>query len=858
MIQPSVPTGIFVIWGLITTHLTYAQQEASRWYFGNKAAVTFGPCQLQTATVGTQLANEGVAVMSDAQGRLRFYTNGITFWNDQHQVMPQGEVTPHWSINNSYDYTTTTQAALIVPQVGQIDRYWTFLTSPRATDISDGRFCYVSVGPTGPNGSLAVEHPPVCLADTLTERMTGIQHSNGEDYWVIVQSYQSGDILSFLVNRDGVNATPVVSRTGRQFRQVLSAENNTSYMKVSPDGTKLAYVYWEATDDTKTAFDNVIAVLDYDAASGQASNPSFIDRRLVDESYYGLEFSPDGSKLYVCSTKNLLQYDLSQPAWAASQKVLYHFGNFSHSAEGRHALQLAPDGRIYLTNNGHLGAILNPNLSGEQATAVPYFTEIQGAGAALVGLPNVVQSYLRNPSQVTCPARLHTFRSCILDSTYVSLLVDQPETVASVRWRGLPESVSRGFVLTTPYDPSVPFTAEAFVTFTNGQDTTLSVVVNEVAAYRLPQDTTLCAGDTLWVVPPADTTYRWGYDRLRPEEVENEAGLIPITENGSYSIYLDVESCANSDNMYVQIEEPLPSFDLGEDQTACQRGYTSVSLSSNLYVDSYTYGEVSYLWSDGSTNRRIEVRESGTYWLRIENRCGVQTDTVRIVFDGELTPNLGQDQVLCHGEQIILDPKVAGAVLWSTGSTEPTLTVTEPGTYEVRVTNSCGEYTDAVTIRAALDVPLALPDTVYTCASEPVTLLVDHRYAAYQWSTGEQDSVIQVNQTGYYEVVVENYCRVQRAGTWVEVRTPEVGFIPTIITPNGDGLNDTFWLDEHLLGSHLHIYNRWGREVYQQTRYQNEWDGQGLAAGVYLYTIDHPCLPEPLRGYVTVQREQGR
>ena len=174
--------------------------------------------------------------------------------------------------------------------------------------------------------------------------------------------------------------------------------------------------------------------------------------------------------------------------------------------------------------------------------------------------------------------------------------------------------------------------------------------------------------------------------------------------------------------------------------------------------------------------------------------------------------------------------------------------------YESETT--CGEYTDAVIVRLQPDIPLSLPDTTFTCAHEPAILQIDGRYQAYQWSTGEQDSVIQVSRSGYYEVTVENHCGQQRAGTWVEMLSPEAGFVPNIITPNGDGLNDTFQLDEHLAGSYLQVHNRWGKEVYHHPAYRNEWDGEGLSAGVYLYSIYHPCLPEPLRGPVTIQREQ--
>ena len=194
------------------------------------------------------------------------------------------------------------------------------------------------------------------------------------------------------------------------------------------------------------------------------------------------------------------------------------------------------------------------------------------------------------------------------------------------------------------------------------------------------------------------------------------------------------------------------------------------------------------------------------------------------------------------------------SIEWSTGSTDPAPRVTEAGNYHCVVYGHCNTLDDQTQVHVDPDITLILPDTVKACAGEMVTLQADSRFRNYQWSTGESDSVIQVTQPGYYELTVSNACGTQRAGTWVEHYTPEAGFIPSIITPNGDKRNDTFLLDQHLYGSHLQIYNRWGTRVYNHSAYNNRWDGEGLPAGVYWYTIYHPCLTDPLRGQVTIQR----
>jgi gliding motility-associated-like protein len=63
-----------------------------------------------------------------------------------------------------------------------------------------------------------------------------------------------------------------------------------------------------------------------------------------------------------------------------------------------------------------------------------------------------------------------------------------------------------------------------------------------------------------------------------------------------------------------------------------------------------------------------------------------------------------------------------------------------------------------------------------------------------------------------------------------------------IITPNGDGLNDVLVFDNITLypGNSLTIFNRWGREVYSTSNYQNNWGGAGLSGGIYYYLLKMP------------------
>lgn len=83
--------------------------------------------------------------------------------------------------------------------------------------------------------------------------------------------------------------------------------------------------------------------------------------------------------------------------------------------------------------------------------------------------------------------------------------------------------------------------------------------------------------------------------------------------------------------------------------------------------------------------------------------------------------------------------------------------------------------------------------------------------------------------------------------------------IPNVFTPNGDGKNDTFYIEhlESFESNEVTIINRWGSTVYQSSHYQNDWTAPGLADGTYFYVVkvrNGTTTWQDYKGYVTVIR----
>ncbi len=69
---------------------------------------------------------------------------------------------------------------------------------------------------------------------------------------------------------------------------------------------------------------------------------------------------------------------------------------------------------------------------------------------------------------------------------------------------------------------------------------------------------------------------------------------------------------------------------------------------------------------------------------------------------------------------------------------------------------------------------------------------------------------------------------------------PDTLNVPTVFTPDGDGINDSFNMEYLPAGSGLVIYSRWGREVFRTDNYINGWDAGNVTDGVYYYILTLP------------------
>ncbi|WP_439881537.1 hypothetical protein ACSX1A_20700 [Pontibacter sp. MBLB2868] len=354
-----------------TSMTVFAQGEKNNWYFGKGAGIIFSG-DSAIATSSRLFTEEGSASLSDKDGNLLLYTNGITVWNRNHKVMPNG--------NGLMGGKSSTQSALILPKPGSSNIYYIFTTDIQAQ--SDGlRYSIVDMSKDGGNGDLVFKNN--FMIAPATEKLTAVQHSNGRDWWVLAHRWNSNGYMAFLVNSEGVATKPVMSMVGT----VHGGPNRKAigYLVPSPDGTRLAAALWN--DDSN------FEILKFDRSTGKVSDPILLKGYAE---AYGVVFSPDGSKLYGTTYDKksgkgqVVQFDMRAGSPDAIAKSAVVAGISGSPKIG--ALQLGPDGRIYMArkDNYYLGVINKPNVKGTACDFVDNGFHL-GKQKSDLGLPNFQQ-----------------------------------------------------------------------------------------------------------------------------------------------------------------------------------------------------------------------------------------------------------------------------------------------------------------------------------------------------------------------------------------------------------------------------------------------------------------------------------
>ncbi len=410
--------------------------EAGVWHFGKNAGIDFRTNPPSALANSPLSAFAGTTTVSDKCGNVLFFTDGVRVFDRSGNIMPNGA-----NLNGD----TLSYQVLAVPKPGSPGVYGLF-TTKRVNQQAEPQqmqlfYSELDLNLAG-NGTNAMPLGDVVvkgttpLDDNVSQKMSVIRHANGIDFWFVIHDFGNNNFNAYLYDYNGLAATPVISSVGTPVEIFGSAsssyayQNVKTYMKPSPDGSKLAMTHHRIGNFPIQPTDPAFELFDFDNSSGVVSNsrplynvgpnPSLVPYSSWNSRNGGnLEFSPDGHYLYgiVQLSGNgsfIAQFDItganstqinnsvvvldSLPLDTAMN--IYRFYN----------MQAGPDGKIYLAGikminanvptieNTYLGVINNPDFSAvnNQCNYIRHQFYLGPNAYARTGMPTFAQYQLRN------------------------------------------------------------------------------------------------------------------------------------------------------------------------------------------------------------------------------------------------------------------------------------------------------------------------------------------------------------------------------------------------------------------------------------------------------------------------------
>ena len=204
--------------------------------------------------------------------------------------------------------------------------------------------------------------------------------------------------------------------------------------------------------------------------------------------------------------------------------------------------------------------------------------------------------------------------------------------------------------------------------------------------------------------------------------------------------------------------------------------------------------------------------------------------------------------------------------LWSNGEVSQHADIC-PGYHWVEVTdiNNCLIRQDFII--EDLIITLDPASAIIECSIENIDIELEASTTggiepySFQWWNGSTENPINLGiDPGNYSVsVVDGNGCFEDTSFVIATMTSQC--IPNVFTPNGDGINDNWSLEDTFLyeDSEVRIYGRFGRLLFESVGYHDKWNGTNkkgfdVPAGVYFYSIDIGHGFDQINGTVTILR----
>lgn len=296
---------------------------------------------------------------------------------------------------------------------------------------------------------------------------------------------------------------------------------------------------------------------------------------------------------------------------------------------------------------------------------------------------------------------------------------------------------------------------------------------------ELVQEVDICPGSSVTLSPTSThATYIW------PDG--SNAASLEVNQAGTYELTVSNEfGCTDAASFLVEELPTSPAvidgpLGLCPDQTA------SLTVTNEF---------AAYQWSTGvaDTNQTLNVTAdilSYTVFVQDVNGCR-DTATYNLSTFSSPEVQFSGDLEICPGEEteLSVNPNLQ-TYLWTTGSTENSIVVSEPGQdFGVTVTDQNGcENNFNFSVEGLENPTIDLPTPLQFCIGSSLNIDLGDAFASVLWNNGETDPSIVIDETGRYgvSVVGHNGCEASLEFDVGEYDSPEPEFRGvTALCPDG-------------------------------------------------------------------------
>lgn len=406
-----------------------AQKEQNNWFFGEGAGLTWNKTATMAATgvFGTGNATlsglptslgvtpintyEGCFSLSDVDGNLLFFSDGMTIWDkNMNPMVNGGELTGN---------SSSAQSGIIIPYPSSSSRYIAVTLGERMANNLSYSIVNMSLG--GGLGAVEAANKNVLLTShkgLLGETVTAVRHSNRDDFWIVALGRPEAGTTTSYLNVWKVSSTTGVQTSCHSTFTIPNAGGTADaangYIKFTSDGKHFV---------TSNFGSRYFLFGDFDPSTGKVLNVKIRANAYFPTAIrggaYGVEFSPNGKYLYLTQTPTgisgtvemgtgLFIYDLDALLSAADPNTIFPIKTLQNPTSLANGLndhfggiQRAPDNRIYITNFNSAGMFIIDNPD-EPLNLKVYKIAKLFNGKASFGLPSFAAPWFK--MHITPPA----------------------------------------------------------------------------------------------------------------------------------------------------------------------------------------------------------------------------------------------------------------------------------------------------------------------------------------------------------------------------------------------------------------------------------------------------------------------